>query len=105
VLEHILKWLPMMSLLVQALFAWMLWSADKRYVRREEHHQLIARLGAIEIQIAHLPSAQRLNELLLELERLRGELRATNAGLEGFEETVKGVKHQLNLLLENELRG
>lgn len=74
-------------------------------VSAAEHDSLVAqvgahanRLAAIEAKLAHLPTAQAMHSLALNLNELRGDLKQVSAELHGTRDMLKRLDSQVNVI-------
>lgn len=91
-------------LTIAGLIASVFWlKMDSRYVKKSEFaelkdvlHKNEHRLDEIENELLHLPSAKDVTDLRLALSEMKGEAQALRV-------EVKGLSHQVQLLIEKEI--
>ena len=125
--DYISRFLPLVIILTQAVFAWVVWSLSKKFTTRHDcaecRKDIDERLEAVEQRglvldtaLTNLPTVQDFHALAQSLEKLNGSLGREIEGLRGgqraMEESVKSlghsidaVKHQVGLLMEHNLNG
>lgn len=69
----------------------------KSFVSRETFERLHDRVEQVETRVTGLPTQEEVNRLNVEMETLRGDIKAVSA-------TLKSVSHQNELLLEQAVR-
>ena len=98
-LADLLPWLAAASAAVNGLavpvLVWWRWSLGQLFASREglaaeaaERASLADRVLVLETVARHLPTAQQLQDLVLLIEGLRGDLKATDEAMEGFRDTL-----------------
>ena len=91
-------------LTLAGLLASVFWiKMDSRYVKKNDFAELretvgktTSRLGAIENELLHLPSAKDVSDLRIAVVEMKGETKALRT-------EVKGLAHQVQLLIEKEV--
>lgn len=118
-LDDIAQWSRIASVLIvlaQGILAWVLWSMRKQYVSREHcdkqcknHAEKLAeveqRQAKLETTQSNAPTAKDMNEIKEQLSQVSGGIQALNATTSAQSNSLKGVAHQLNILIENEITG
>ncbi|WNY75960.1 DUF2730 family protein [Pasteurella multocida] len=82
---------------VAGLIASLFWlKLDSRYAKKQSLTDLTHRVTVIEHEIKHLPSAKDVSDLRVAIVEMNGETKALST-------EVKGLSHQVALLLEKEV--
>lgn len=116
--EWLLKWYPLILIVISALSAYALLWMRGQFVSKEEFNAVADAVGkaathsdvenlttrVIELE-KKVPDTKALTDLALRAEKLQGQIDTLEAQLEGFSSLMKRVETQVHLLLENELRG
>ncbi|HYC03699.1 MAG TPA: DUF2730 family protein [Azospirillaceae bacterium] len=100
--QALLPWLTIASTLVNGvvvpLLIWWRWSLGQLFAARgdlereaAERAALADRVLVLETVARHLPTAQQLQDLMLRIEGLRGDLKATDESIEGFRDTLARI--------------
>ena len=71
------------------LFGWAKWSAGKNFVEKKDFDDLKDRVGTIENNISTLATKEEINRLLIQNERILGDLKETKAIVSRMERTVQ----------------
>ncbi|PLX49131.1 MAG: hypothetical protein C0613_08390 [Desulfobulbaceae bacterium] len=107
-MEMVLRWLPVVILVVQALMAWGMWSLkqsfvsqatceDRRAARTKKDERAEERLTSVELAVTALPSRPELHDLGSKIARLTENL----GRLDG---RLSGVNRAVDLLNQHHLR-
>lgn len=117
------NWLTLLLLSVQGLWGWALWALRKQFVSTENHAacqdkrgkrfveaetciaSLAHRLEIVERDVKALPTVQGINTLMVELEKVRGEMQGYRADMQNQRDLMQRTERQIALLIENELKG
>ncbi|NHZ48602.1 DUF2730 family protein [Nitratidesulfovibrio liaohensis] len=103
---------PLIVLVAQGLFVWFLWSLGKKFVAKadcEACHskvdaQLVgtdARLSGMEGAMKTIPAPKDIQDLLVRLAELSGDLRASCARTDGLSNQINGLSRQVAMLTEH----
>ena len=91
-------------LLFSLFLGWIGWSLKKRFVPREEHERLSARVDLLENAMSHLPSAKEINALRGQLTEVSSDLKVFNqrhiAASEKFDRLERQVDRIERYLME-----
>lgn len=74
-MEILNEWKSFLYLGVTMFLGWIGWSLKKRFVPREEHERLVARVDRLDNTMALLPTAKEINSLRLKLDELSTNLK------------------------------
>lgn len=117
------NWLTLVVFAAQGLWGWLWWSLRKQFVSVETHAScqdnrgkrlgeaegsiaaLEHRLVIMERDVKTLPTVHGINQLSVELEKLRGDLQGFRAEMKGSRDFMQRTERQISLLIENELKG
>lgn len=84
--------------LLPVAFGGVVWALRRTFASTERVEKLENRLTEMETRYANAPGAEDMHEMRLRLADMAGEVKVlTNA--------MKGISHQLELLLENAVNG
>lgn len=103
---------PVILMLAQLLFLWVLWSLRKEFVVRADCHachgkmdaQLAgaeARLFGMEGAMKTIPAPKDIQDLLVRLAELSGDLRAACARTDGLANQINGLARNVAMLTEH----
>lgn len=116
-MELLIRLQPLLILGMTAVFSLVIWALRKSMVTKEDHAKathktdekitaLDRRVLTLENTVESVPSREELGQLSVALERMRGDMKAFQADLEGFRELFERAERQLGLvqahLLERE---
>lgn len=90
-IEQLQEWKSFLYLAATMFLGWIGWSLKKRFVPREEHERLAARVDRLENAMAHLPSAKEINAL-------RGQLAEVGTDLKVFNQRHLATEQKLDRL-------
>ena len=79
---------------------WIIWSADHRFVKKEEFTKLRDRVQAIELRIEAMPSAAAIMKLSEQLVRVEGALQTMNARYDGMQDLSDRLQNQVDRMEE-----
>ena len=103
------KWMPLIITGVQLTLAWVIWSARKEFIRRDEcttcAGTLLQRVSAVESGLDSLPASKSWRKMQVAIDEVRASNGVVLAKLEGQSELLKRIEHPMNLLMEHHLRG
>jgi predicted nucleic acid-binding Zn-ribbon protein len=117
------KALPVVVLLVQGLFAWVLWSLRRNFMscdacqtaraayekRQDEHDKQLASMAAegkeLRVSLDSLPTARDVHELGREVEAVRGGLEAMRESIKSLGISIDRLDKPIQLLLEHHING
>lgn len=77
-MEILNEWKSFLYLGVTMFLGWIGWSLKKRFVPREDHDRLSARVDDIERRLETLPSAKEINALRHQLTEVSSDLKVFN---------------------------
>ena len=100
--------------MLQAVFAWLLWSLRREFMTRREcakcHAGTDERIGkltekqaAVEKSLETYPTGKELGEVRLEMESLRGDNAALRSEIKGLAELLARVEKPVALLVEHHI--
>ena len=103
-----------LALVLQAVFAWLLWSLRREFMTRREcakcHAETDDRMGelaqrqaAVEMSMKMFPTRKELGEVRLEMESLRGDNAALRSEIKGLAELLARVEKPVALLVEHHI--
>lgn len=111
--NEITRLTPLAVLFIQGLFAWVLWTLRRAFVRgdeylshiereqrqRQEHAARAAalenRLLALEQRVSQLPDARALHDLASAVESLRGDIKAVDMRITGVDRLMLRLEKAL----------
>lgn len=96
--DWLLKYYPLIVLGWTILFTVLAFVLHRTYAKRDDHISLKNEVNKMKVVIDELPNAKEIHALEIEIERLRGDIKA-------IEPSLLSVKHLSDILLENELLG
>lgn len=100
---------PLVLVVIQGLFAWLMWSARKSFVVREDCDGRCKVLEAKQTQLeaAHqvMPTGEDVSDIKDRLGGIEGEMKGLVATIKGQAEIMTRIERPLNLLMEHHLRG
>ncbi len=103
------KWMPLIITGVQLTLAWVIWSARKEFIRRDEcttcAGTLSQRVSSVESGLDSLPASKSWRKMQVAIDEVRASNGVVLAKLEGQSELLKRIEHPMNLLMEHHLRG
>ncbi|MBF0153409.1 MAG: hypothetical protein HQL64_06700 [Magnetococcales bacterium] len=100
-LDEILKWIPVVTVILTGMAAWIAWSVKRGLVSHEEldssmretRHEMTEisnRLIRVEAELNHIPTRDSINDLASRIYEMNG--------------CLSGVKRQLDLLLQHHMK-
>lgn len=115
ILQSFSEWASLIVLLIQGLFAWLIWSLRHSFVSVERCNQhrenqdgrcygLEGRVTLLENVVQHLPTAEQIHTLNLNITRQSGDQRALSAEIQGLRDNIARTERLLNLLTESHLK-
>jgi hypothetical protein len=107
-MDLLLRWLPVVILVIQGLMAWGLWSLKQQFVsRRECDVRLVgvnARVGQTEVKVANLGESVHTMPPRSELQELSNKIGSLNEKLGYIDGRLSGINRAVDLLNQHHLR-
>ncbi|MBF0415609.1 MAG: DUF2730 family protein [Magnetococcales bacterium] len=108
--ELLLKWWPVLGVVIQGVFLWLAWSMRKMFVTKDElkafQEELTERLcdhgqkiDHIESGLKTIPGGREFQELSCKINTAVGDIKAIGIAVEGMRELAARGDRQLNMLL------
>lgn len=112
-MEELTRLTPLAVLFIQGLFAWVLWSLRRAFVRGDEYllhiereqrvrqeqaaraAALESRLLALEQRVGQMPDARALNDIAGAVESLRGDIRTVDMRITGVDRLMLRLEKAL----------
>lgn len=121
-IDDIKAWSWLVAIVVNALFAWIVWSLRRKFVTRDdyeadraklraaqaslarEHESVLASQAALTAAINNLPTAKDMHDISLSIAEMRGGMLVLAEKMDGQAELQVRVENQLNLLMRGHMR-
>lgn len=97
-IEWVLKYYPLVFLVLNGIFWLIVWVLHKTYAKHEKVESLEKEVLVIKNNISNLPDKDLVHKLELRIEELSGDIKR-------IEPSLVSVKTLSDMLLENELKG
>lgn len=98
--EFMIAWGWMIALAVQFFIGWLLWSARAAFASKKDLQAQEVRIEGLHLKIVeiegrmrNMPAAEAMHELSNAMERLRGDLKAISARLDGTNALMNRVEN------------
>ncbi len=75
-----------------------LWALSKTYAKKEEVNHIVKKVSALEIAFEAQPNKNEIHNIELQIKEIKGEFH-------GVKKLLARVSNQLDMLVENELKG
>ena len=80
-------------------WGYLRWRLGRGLTPLKEHRELMARVAAMETRLSALPTHDDIRSMVSRLSGVESKLAATDATLGGIKDNMKGVEHQLGLIM------
>lgn len=75
------------------------------FATKAEVAELVEKIAAVEKQAQHAPTYADFQKVIVAIESVKGDVKVLGSGLTGLERSVTNIGRNVEMLVENELKG
>lgn len=103
-MKNLVEWAWAISLGVNGIVAWILWTARAAFASRNDVVALDRRLADMEVRIEALPEPDQVAALRESMAKMDGDIRVLNARIESLTEIIARLERPLGFLVEHHMQ-